>query len=68
MIKAFTKREFTILTGDIILFITSLYLAPVIRFGIILNPAYVFEPSDASAVFIYLLIITSSIFIIKRIQ
>jgi sugar transferase (PEP-CTERM system associated) len=50
------KKQIVVLGGDILLIIVSLYLAPVIRFGIILNPAYVFEPSDALAVFIYLLI------------
>jgi sugar transferase (PEP-CTERM system associated) len=56
MLLHLPKRQFTLLGGDIILIIVSLYLAPVIRFGIILNPAYVFESSDALTVFIYLLI------------
>lgn len=45
-----------LLGGDFILIIVSLYLAPVIRFGIFLDPAYVFEASDVIVVFVYLLI------------
>ena len=50
------KKQILILVGDIILIIASLYLAPVIRFVIFLDPVYVFEPSDVVAAFIYLLI------------
>ncbi|MGO9139581.1 MAG: TIGR03013 family XrtA/PEP-CTERM system glycosyltransferase [Syntrophales bacterium] len=49
------KKQILILGGDIILIIASLYLAPVIRFVIVLDPTYVFEPVDVVAVFIYLL-------------
>jgi sugar transferase (PEP-CTERM system associated) len=44
-----------LLGGDIILIIVSLYFAPVIRFGILLDPFFVFEASDIIAIFLYLL-------------
>jgi hypothetical protein len=43
ILKTFPKKELTILACNITLIIVSLYLAPVIRFGIILNPDCVFE-------------------------
>ncbi len=55
MDKLNLKKKILVLAGDIILIIVSLYLAPVIRFGIFLDPVYVFEPADVIAVLIYLL-------------
>ncbi len=55
MIDNIPKKQLLILGGDIILILASLYLAPVIRFGIILDPALVFEVSDIFAIIIYLL-------------
>ena len=55
MFSNIPKKQLLIVSGDIILILVSFYLAPVIRFGIILNPFYVFELSDISAIIIYLL-------------
>jgi exopolysaccharide biosynthesis polyprenyl glycosylphosphotransferase len=55
VINKIPKKQLLILGGDIVLILVSLYLAPVIRFGIILNVFYVFESYDISVVIIYLL-------------
>ena len=51
------KKQLMLLCGDVILIIASLYLAPVIRFGIFLDPSYVYEASDIITIFIYLVIL-----------
>lgn len=56
MIKSIPKKQLLILGGDFILIIASLYVAPVIRFGLFLDPIYVFQPSEIIAVFTYLLV------------
>lgn len=55
--KLIRAKQLILLTGDILLILTALYLAPVIRFGIILEPAMVFSSSDAVAIFIYVFIL-----------
>ena len=55
MINGIPQKQLLIVSGDIIFILASLYLAPVIRFGIILSPFYVFEQSDMIAVVVYLL-------------
>lgn len=40
--------------GDIVLITLSIYLAPVLRFGVIIDPSLVFGASDTVAVIIYL--------------
>jgi len=45
----------SILGGDVIFIAASFYFAPVIRFGVFVNPSAVFGFSDVLAVFVYLL-------------
>ncbi|PKN32942.1 MAG: sugar transferase [Deltaproteobacteria bacterium HGW-Deltaproteobacteria-19] len=49
------KTQAYFFLGDVILVMASLYLAPVIRFGVLLDPMMVFGASEAMAVFLYLL-------------
>ena len=51
---SFPITQFLLLAGDLILIIASLYLGPVIRFGICLDPAIVFGLSEAAAILVYL--------------
>ena len=55
MIKFFPKKQTALLIGDIFLILAAVYLAPVIRFGIFLDPFFVYETSDIITVVVYLL-------------
>ena len=55
--KFIPSKQLILLVGDIILIAMAFYLAPVLRFGIFLDLSTVFGPSDAVAIFIYLLIL-----------
>jgi exopolysaccharide biosynthesis polyprenyl glycosylphosphotransferase len=50
------KKQLTILGGDFILIVASLYLAPVLYFGVMLDVDFIFTPSDVATVFTYLLV------------
>ncbi|MCX5847793.1 MAG: sugar transferase [Deltaproteobacteria bacterium] len=50
------KKQLTILGGDFILIIASLYLAPVLYFGVMIDVDVIFAPSDVASIFTYLLI------------
>ena len=51
---SFPKKQTILLGGDIIMIIASFYFAPVIRFGVWLEPVVVFGFSDALAMVVYL--------------
>ncbi len=55
MKSQFPKAQLILLGGDIILIIASFYLAPVLRFGVFLDPSSILGWPDLSAIFIYLL-------------
>jgi len=55
--KFLPTKQLVLLAGDIALIIVSFYLAPVLHFGVLLDPAMVFGASDYAAIFIYLLIL-----------
>ena len=55
MKSQFPKRQLLLLGGDVIFIIASFYFAPVIRFGVFVDPNAVFGLSDVLAVFVYLL-------------
>jgi len=55
--KLIPPKQLILLAGDIVLIIMAFYLAPVLRFGIILEPSMVFGPSDGVAVFIYVMVL-----------
>lgn len=55
--KFIPTKQLVLLAGDIILICVAFYLAPVLRFGVILDPRIVFGPSDIAAVFVYLLLV-----------
>jgi exopolysaccharide biosynthesis polyprenyl glycosylphosphotransferase len=50
------KKQLMLLCGDVILILASLYLAPVIRFGIFMDPSFVYEATDIITIAVYLLI------------
>jgi len=54
--KFLPTKQLALLAGDTALIILSLYLAPVLRFGVLLDPSMVFGVSDLAAIFVYLLI------------
>jgi sugar transferase (PEP-CTERM system associated) len=49
------SKQLLLFTGDILLVVLSLYLAPVLRFGALLDPLAVFGVSEAVAIFTYFL-------------
>ena len=53
MLKIISKYRFIIFICDIILIVASIYFAPVIRFGILLDPTAVFGIAEVVAIFIY---------------
>jgi sugar transferase (PEP-CTERM system associated) len=55
MVNIFPKKQMALLGGDIILILASIYFAPVIRFGIFLDPSLVYEASDIVTIVAYLL-------------
>lgn len=55
--KFIPTKQLIVLIGDIALIIMSLYLAPVLRFGVLLDPSMVFGASDIGAIIIYVLIL-----------
>lgn len=55
--KFVPTKQLVLLAGDIALISVSFYLAPILRFGILLDPSIVFGASDVTAIFIYLLIL-----------
>lgn len=55
--KFIPPRQLILLAGDIILIVIAFYFAPVLRFGIILDPSMVFSFSDVIAIFIYVMIL-----------
>ena len=55
MANIFPKKQMALLGGDIILILASIYFAPVIRFGIFLDPSLVYEASDIVTICAYLL-------------
>ncbi len=55
MVNIFPKKQMALLGGDIILILASIYFAPVIRFGIFLDPSLVYEASDIVTICAYLL-------------
>jgi sugar transferase (PEP-CTERM system associated) len=57
MMKFIPAKQLVLLAGDIALIALAIYLAPVLRFGVLLDPSMVFGASDVVAIFIYLLII-----------
>lgn len=52
---ALPRKQLLLLGGDIVLIIASFYLAPVLRFGVLLDVSLVFDWLDLSVVLIYLL-------------
>jgi len=56
-LKFLPTKQLFLLAGDIALICVSFYLAPVLRFGVILDPSIVFGVSDLAAVIIYLLVL-----------
>lgn len=55
--KLIRAKQLILLAGDIILIIMAFYLAPVLRFGVIIDPSMVFSLSDAVAIFIYVMVL-----------
>ena len=53
-LKNIPKKQIILLGGDIIFIIASFYFAPVIRFGVWLDPVVVFGFSDALAMVVYI--------------
>lgn len=52
----FPKKQLLLLGGDALFIIASFYLAPVLRFGVLLDAFLIFAPPDVSAILTYLLI------------
>ena len=50
------KKQLVILCGDIVLIAAAIYLAPVVRFQMLLDPLIVFNSSDIVAILIYILV------------
>jgi sugar transferase (PEP-CTERM system associated) len=57
MMKFLPTKQLALLAGDIALIGVSFYLAPVLRFGVLLDPSMVFDAPDVAAVFVYLLML-----------
>jgi sugar transferase (PEP-CTERM system associated) len=55
--KFIPTKQLALLAGDITLIVISFYLAPVLRFGVLLDPSMVFGLSDITAIIIYILIL-----------
>jgi sugar transferase (PEP-CTERM system associated) len=57
MTKTIPHKQMLLMTGDVLLIAVSLYLAPILRFGILIDPGTVFSRYDILAVAIYLLVL-----------
>jgi cellulose synthase/poly-beta-1,6-N-acetylglucosamine synthase-like glycosyltransferase len=57
MIKDISKKQTVLLFGDIILIAISIYLAPVLRFQMLLDPLTVLSPSDIVTIIVYILVL-----------
>jgi exopolysaccharide biosynthesis polyprenyl glycosylphosphotransferase len=57
VIKDISKKQTVLLFGDIILIAISIYLAPVLRFQMLLDPLTVLSPSDIVTIIVYILVL-----------
>ncbi len=55
MLYSFPMKQLILFGGDILLIVASFYFAPVLRFGLFLDPRGVFEPTDGVAILSVLL-------------
>ena len=55
MVNTVPKKQFVLLGGDILLIVLSIYLAPVLRFGVFPDWTALLDWPDVASIFIYLL-------------
>ena len=54
MLTAMSYKQLALLAGDLLLILASAYLAPAVRFGVLIDPSLIFGPSDVIVILAYL--------------